>query len=309
MKRHSILALALAGLLSACGGGGDSAPPPPATACTAASFQVAADTTVTVGKAGGATVASLCGALTNVAWRQTQGPALTLISARTQAISFEPALAGAYGFSVDFRDPDGIPRSLSVTVNAELPTSPVGVLVRADQAVREGGKASVRAWPAAAAGGTITWTQVAGPAVALDASDPNRVLFTAPAVSVDTPHRAPRHPPARRRRDRQRRRPRAGREPRAGALRPVEHRPVRLQRHARVAHLSVPRGRTLRRGAGALHVRSEPAVLRRRREPVPAVDGCPSCTRPPAAPSRRSARSWIAWWCPTTGWARCSSSS
>ncbi len=186
MKRHSILALALAGLLSACGGGGDSAPPPPATGCTTASFQVSADTTVTVGKAGGATVASSCGALTNVSWRQTQGPTLTLMSARTQAISFEPVLAGTYGFSVDFRDPNGAPRSLSVTVNAELPTSPVGVLVRADQAVREGGKASVRAWPAATAGETITWTQVAGPAVALDASDPNRVLFTAPAVSVDT---------------------------------------------------------------------------------------------------------------------------
>jgi hypothetical protein len=186
MKRHSIVALAFAGFLSACGGGDDSAPPPPPTACSAASFQIAADTTVTVGKAGGATVASLCGPLTSVAWRQTQGPALTLISARTQAISFEPTLAGAYGFSVDFRDPDGIPRSLAVTVNAVLPTSPVGVLVRADQAVRESGKVSVRAWPTAAAGGTISWTQVAGPAVTLDAGDPNRVLFTAPAVNVDS---------------------------------------------------------------------------------------------------------------------------
>jgi len=186
MKRLSILALALAGFLSACGGGGDSAPPPPVSGCTAASFQVSADSTVTVGKAGGATIASLCGPLTGVAWRQTQGPALALISARTQAISFEPVLAGAYGFSVDFRDPDGVARNLAVTVNAVLPTSPVGVLVRADQAVREGGKASVRAWPTAAAGGTVTWTQVAGPAVTLDASDPNRVLFTAPAVSVDS---------------------------------------------------------------------------------------------------------------------------
>lgn len=186
MKRISILALALAGFLSACGGGGDGAPPPPVSGCTAASFQVSADSTVTVGKAGGATIASLCGPLTGVAWRQTQGPALALISARTQAISFEPVLAGAYGFSVDFRDPDGVARSLAVSVNAVLPTSPVGVLVRADQAVREGGKASVRAWPTAAAGGTITWTQVAGPAVTLDAGDPNRVLFTAPAVSVDS---------------------------------------------------------------------------------------------------------------------------
>jgi hypothetical protein len=189
MKRQSTLALAfaLAGLLTACGGGGgDSAPPPPVNGCAAASFQLSADTTVTVGKAGGATIASLCGALTNVSWRQTQGPTLTLMSARTQAISFEPVLAGSYGFSVDFRDPNGAPRSLSVTVNAQLPTTAVRVLVRADQAVREGGKASVRAWPAATAGETISWTQVAGPAVALDASDPNRVLFTAPAVSVDT---------------------------------------------------------------------------------------------------------------------------
>jgi hypothetical protein len=188
MKRQSTsaLALALAGLLAACGGGGDGAPPPPPGACSAASFQLTADTTVAVGKAGGATIASSCGALTNVAWRQTAGPALSLVSARTQAISFEPALAGSYGFSVDFRDPDGVSRSLSTTVAAVLPTAPVGVLVRADQAVREGGKASVRAWPTAAAGGAITWTQVAGPTVALDASDPNRVLFTAPAVAADT---------------------------------------------------------------------------------------------------------------------------
>ncbi|MGE5161598.1 MAG: hypothetical protein ACM3O5_08835, partial [Betaproteobacteria bacterium] len=153
MKRASILALALAGFLSACGGGGDGAPPPPVSGCTAASFQLAADSTVTVGKAGGATIASSCGELAGVSWRQTAGPAVTLLSARTQAISFEPTLAGAYGFSVDFRGPDGIPRSLSVTVNAVLPTAPVGVLVRTDQAVREGGKASVRAWPTAAAGG------------------------------------------------------------------------------------------------------------------------------------------------------------
>ena len=187
MKRTSILALALAGFLSACGGGGDSAPPPAPGGCTAASFQVSADATVTVGKAGGATIASSCGALSNVSWRQTAGPALSLISARTQAISFEPALAGPYAFTVDFRDPNGVTRSLSVTANAVPPAAPVGVVVRADQAVREGGKASVRAWPTPAAGGTITWTQVAGPAVVLDTTgDPNRVLFTAPAVDSDS---------------------------------------------------------------------------------------------------------------------------
>jgi hypothetical protein len=188
MNRTSSLAFVLAGLLSACGGGGggDSVPPPPPAGCTAASFEVSADSTVAVGKAAGASIASACGALTNVVWRQTEGPDLALISARTQAISFEPASAGAYGFTVDFRDPNGTQRSLAVTVNAVPAASPVGVLVRADQAVREGGKASVRAWPAATAGETITWTQVSGPSVTLDAGDPNRVLFTAPAVSADS---------------------------------------------------------------------------------------------------------------------------
>ncbi|HET9023227.1 MAG TPA: hypothetical protein VFN64_01565, partial [Burkholderiaceae bacterium] len=50
----------------------------------------------------------------------------------------------------------------------------------------KGGKVSLRAWPAVAEGETISWTQTAGPQVTLDASDPNRVLFTAPDVSRDT---------------------------------------------------------------------------------------------------------------------------
>jgi hypothetical protein len=179
--------LTLAGLLSACGGGGGGGgTTPPPSGCSAASFQVSADDIVVVGKAAGATVASSCGSITEVLWRQTAGPTVELLSARTQAISFEPAMAGIYAFSVDFRDATGVARSLPATVTATTPTAAVNVLVRADQAVREGGKASVRAWPAAGSGETITWTQVAGPAVTLDTSDQNRVLFTAPAVSQDT---------------------------------------------------------------------------------------------------------------------------
>lgn len=181
------LVLGLTALLSACGGGGGGDAPPPPAACQPASFRVSADTTVAVGKAAGAALASACGPVTAVLWRQTAGPAVDLLSARTQAISFEPAAAGTYGFAVDFRDADGVQRSAAVTVDAVAPTTPVAVLVRTDQAVREGGKASVRAWPAAASGETITWTQVSGPTVALDAEDDqNRVLFTAPAVAQDT---------------------------------------------------------------------------------------------------------------------------
>jgi hypothetical protein len=188
MKRNWIpaVALSIAGLLSACGGGGDSAPVPPAVGCSAASFQVSADASVVVGKAAGAALASSCGAVSNVFWRQTAGPDVPLMSARTQAISIEPVSPGTYSFSVEFRGADGVQRSLAATINAVPATVPVAVVVRTDQAVREGGKASVRAWPAATAGESVTWTQVSGPAVTLDGSDPNRVLFTAPAVDADT---------------------------------------------------------------------------------------------------------------------------
>ena len=50
-----------------------------------------------------------------------------------------------------------------------------------------GGNASVRAWPAAGAGvQSIQWTQLEGPAVSLNTSDPYVAIFTAPTVSSDT---------------------------------------------------------------------------------------------------------------------------
>jgi hypothetical protein len=109
-----------------------------------------------------------------------------LLSATTQAISFEPPAAGTYSFSVSFRDASGVARNANVSTVVTAPPAPVAVRARVDQAVRKGGKVSLRAWPAAASGETLTWTQTAGPQVTLDTSDPNRVLFTAPDVSRDT---------------------------------------------------------------------------------------------------------------------------
>jgi hypothetical protein len=63
------------------------------------------------------------------------------------------------------------------------------VVARVDQAVRQGGGVSVRAWPTLAAGDSIqsiTWAQIEGPPVSLDTSDPARILFTAPDVARDT---------------------------------------------------------------------------------------------------------------------------
>lgn len=195
----SALARLLAALLAAltlgsCGGGDDkpSTPPPaagaPSPTCVSASdaFSLVADTSVAVGGAAGAVLAGCSGALSAVSWTQTAGPGVALLSARTQAISFEPAATGSYSFAVSFRDAAGVSRSASVTINASVPAAAVAVVARSDQAVRKGGKVSVRAWPALAAGETLTWTQTAGPTVALDVTDPNRMMFTAPDVVRDT---------------------------------------------------------------------------------------------------------------------------
>jgi len=186
-------------IVAGCGGEGDSpasapvpAPPPvnlaPSPTCGNATdaFSAVADTTVAVGHAAGAVLAGCSGAVSNVAWMQTAGASVTLMSASTQAISFEPPSPGSYSFAVSFRDAQNVARSASVTVNATAPAAPVSVIARVDQAVRKGGKVSLRAWPALAAGETMTWSQLSGPAVTLDASDPNVVFFTAPNVVRDT---------------------------------------------------------------------------------------------------------------------------
>ena len=191
---------ALLGLaLTACGGGGDSggtpppAPPvvPPSIAPTPTcpgpeAFSAVGDTSVAVGKAAGAVLAGCLGSVTNMQWTQTAGPTVTLMSAKTQAISFEPPSAGTYSFTVTFADQVGAVQTASVSIDAVAPSAPVAVLVRADHAVRKGGNVSLRAWPALVAGETNTWTQTAGPTVTLDTSDPNRVLFVAPEVTRDT---------------------------------------------------------------------------------------------------------------------------
>ncbi|HZA96194.1 MAG TPA: hypothetical protein VE421_08645 [Burkholderiaceae bacterium] len=187
---------ALCGGLVACGGGDDSASAPiipprfpgviaASPTCTGSeAFSAVADALVAVGKPAGAVVAGCTGPISDVQWTQTSGPAVTLMSAKTQAISFEPPSEGTYSFTVTFTDAGGAQRSASVSMNAS-PTAPV-VLVRADHAVREGGNVSLRAWPALASGETNTWIQVNGPLVRLDSSDPNRVLFVAPEVTRDT---------------------------------------------------------------------------------------------------------------------------
>lgn len=189
-----VTALITALALAACGGSDDkpTTPPPaagaPSPTCVnpGDAFSLVADASVAVGGVAGAVLAGCSGALSAVSWSQSAGPTVSLLSTKSQAISFEPTVAGSYSFSVTFRDAGGNIRNASVTINANVPTTPVAVVARSDQAVRRGGKVSVRAWPAVAAGETLSWTQTAGPTVALDVTDPNRMLFTAPDVTRDT---------------------------------------------------------------------------------------------------------------------------
>ena len=94
--RSFLFAATIVGVLTACGGDGGSggtnpAPPPPASAgpsptCTGAeAFSAVADATIVVGKPAGAVIAGCAGPLTDIQWTQTAGPAVTLMSAKTQA--------------------------------------------------------------------------------------------------------------------------------------------------------------------------------------------------------------------------------
>lgn len=173
------------------------AAPAAGSTCTSpgASFElVASDAALALGKAAGAALVGCSGPISGMRWTQSGGPQpQPLLAARTQAITVEPQTAGAYRFQAQFTDGGGTPRSASVDITVTGAALPATYIVaRTDQAVREGQRASIRAWPTIAAGDApaasrpVVWRQLEGPAVELDTSDPQRVIFTAPAVTRDT---------------------------------------------------------------------------------------------------------------------------
>lgn len=145
------------------------------------------------GKNAAAAIAACSGRIDAPSWRQTGGPAVSLLSERSQAISFEAPQPGTYSFELQFKDAAGTAQRESVSIAVAEPAPAARLLtVRLSHAVRMGGKVSLRAWPAhdrLEPGETvkdIRWTQLDGPSVALDVSDPERVLFQAPDVPRDT---------------------------------------------------------------------------------------------------------------------------
>jgi hypothetical protein len=140
-----------------------------------------------VGKQAAAAVVGCSGAIANPQWSQIEGPTVTLLSAKTQVIHFEPTMPGTYGFRVQFNDPTGAARTEDVRLTITTPAQIARAVVRNSQAVRMGGKISLRAWaPTNESINTVTWTQVEGPAVTLQNVDSQAKQFVAPEVSRDT---------------------------------------------------------------------------------------------------------------------------
>lgn len=162
------------------------------TLCSAAGavFDSFATPNAAVGRNAGVTVAGCSGGLTVPQWRQTGGPSVTLVSDKTQTLSFDPPAAGDYAFEASFTDANGVPRTQTVTLRAAPPSdAQARVTVRASLSVRMGGKVSVRAWPTLPEGDAVkavTWTQIEGPPVTLDTRTSRLALFTAPDVPRDT---------------------------------------------------------------------------------------------------------------------------
>ena len=199
MKTIGLRAWAGVGLLglAACGGGsGDAAPNPPepgtTTCANGASFDFISTLAPVPGKHSAAAVLGCSGAITDPVWTQTLGPTVTLLSDKTQTLSFEVPQAGSYGFRVSFLDPSGTRRTQDLSFAAPGGAPATQLALRVSHSVRMGGNVSVRAWPTLAGGDivqSIVWTQIEGPTVALDTSDPTVALFVAPSVARDTPIR------------------------------------------------------------------------------------------------------------------------
>jgi hypothetical protein len=177
--------------LAGCGGGGGGgggpvtpAPVPPPGECT---IQIVADTNVSTVQTAGATVQA-CGSrtLASVTWTATGTGDLGLIAARSPTVSFHSPTAGVVTLKADATLADGTTASTSTNVTVAPHAGGPSITLRNDHSVRPGADTSVRAWPDGLAGATITnitWQQTAGPAVTMDTTDNQVLMFQAPAAA------------------------------------------------------------------------------------------------------------------------------
>ncbi len=194
-------------VLSACGGGGgggaDSAASPPGSMSQPSAPAVGADcqsgavarlalpVTSDIGRNAELALLSCGLELTDLQWTQIAGPALTLMSARSQALTLEPASAGSYRFAVSFRDSQGRLHDAQADLPVGAAASASALVVRGEASAWSGNTLSLRAWPAGLSeadrhAARLNWAVVDGPATTLAKSDGWSLVFEAPAVAVDT---------------------------------------------------------------------------------------------------------------------------
>ena len=208
-RRSRVCAAALVSLLlSACGGGGgggDSRPVPPvppaaevpplgsqcqsnsvARLVQAASLQAGRNQELSL-------LACSGHSLSQLRWEQKEGPPLAAYSARSQAITLEPAAAGKHRFELSYQDALGRKFSASLPVEVEPAngTPTLRMVVRGEPSVYAGGKFSLRAWlpglsEAELAAAIWRWEQIEGPSMDLTGASGARLLATAPASASDS---------------------------------------------------------------------------------------------------------------------------
>ena len=187
------LAASMAMLLAACGGGGGSsasAPPPvtPVTPSCTGGIQIVADSTIAAGKTSGAAALACGGPLTSIVWSQVSGPAVNLPAAATPTVAVETGATGTIRLRADAVLADGSAASASTDIVVGPAVSGSYLTVRVDHSLRPGTDTSVRAWPVLAGGETlssISWTQTAGPTVAMNTTNQRLLFFKAPASTND----------------------------------------------------------------------------------------------------------------------------
>ncbi|WP_157256231.1 hypothetical protein [Pelomonas sp. Root1217] len=196
----AVASLFLCLLLVACGGGGGDATPAPGPVtvpplgaqCLSGSVaRLALPAAAGVGRNQELAVLACPGSrLDKVQWRQTDGAALALGSARSQALSVTPVAAGRYAFALDFTDAKGAGYSGQAELNATAPDA-TPMVIRGEPSVWAGGQTSLRAWVEGLAVADyplarVRWSRVDGPDVNLGDAGQWRVIFTAPAVAEDS---------------------------------------------------------------------------------------------------------------------------
>lgn len=196
MLKHLRLAVSGGVLLSliACGGGGSSGgastPSNPIGACSSTPSRVLAGD-AQAGRNVELALLSCAGPLSTVQWTQTAGPGVSLMSARSQALSIEPTVAGSYSFQVSHSGSDGVQRSDSLTLNVSAAGAEPALIIRGEPSVWSQGQLSLRAWlPSLSADersrATIQWSQVQGPSASFSDTSSWRLVFKAPQVSEDS---------------------------------------------------------------------------------------------------------------------------